>query len=99
MTEAEWLGCDDPMPMLYFLAQQPKQPSERKLRLFAVACCYRVRRWLVEGRSWKAVEGAERYAEGLIPADQLDAGLYADWKPGSPGRRTCHGNDLACYAA
>ncbi len=39
MTEAEWLACADPDPMLKF---RRGKVSERKLRLFAVGCCRRV---------------------------------------------------------
>ena len=37
MTEAEWLACETPERMLAYLRGRA---SERKLRLFAVACCY-----------------------------------------------------------
>src|SRR6516164_7753143 len=36
MTESEWLAATDPEPMLAFLRGKA---SERKLRLFACACC------------------------------------------------------------
>jgi hypothetical protein len=41
MTEAEWLACKDLDVMLRFLEGKV---SERKLRLFVVACCRRVPR-------------------------------------------------------
>ena len=43
MTEAEWLACNDPTPMLEFLRDKA---SERKLRLFFCACC-RSKRYVV----------------------------------------------------
>jgi hypothetical protein len=60
MTEAEWLVCQDPLAMLEFLRGKV---SDRKLRLFAVACVRRLSPLLVpEARA--ALEVAERVAEG-----------------------------------
>jgi hypothetical protein len=63
MTEAQWLACTDPAPMLEFLSGKA---SERKLRLFACACCRRV--W----DSWQpndlhpALLTCEAFADGLV---------------------------------
>src|SRR3954468_8162934 len=68
MTEAEWLGCTHPRPMLGFLRGQP---SEGTTRLFASACCRRIWHLLGDERSRRAVEVAERYADGESSADRL----------------------------
>jgi hypothetical protein len=79
MTEAEWLACTDPTRMLEFLRRQPTT-SDRKLRLFAAACCRRVWDWLGE-KSCRAVEVLERCLDGVATADELHraaAGAYED---------------------
>jgi hypothetical protein len=63
MTGAEWLACADPEPMLEFLANRA---SERKLQLFAVACCRRAWHLMTDPRQHEAVEAAERFADGLL---------------------------------
>src|SRR5438093_6093147 len=68
VTEAEWLGCTDPDSMLEFLRGRA---SERKLRLFACACCRRIWHLMPEERSRRAVETGERYADGLAGASEL----------------------------
>jgi hypothetical protein len=64
MTEAEWLACADPTPMLEFLRDRV---SARKMRLFAVACCRRMWHLLADERSRKAIEFAESNADGVVP--------------------------------
>jgi hypothetical protein len=71
MTEAEWLGCEDPKPMLLAIMDHS---SGRKLRLFAVACCRRVVHCFTQKEQREAEERlttAERYADGLVGEEQL----------------------------
>jgi hypothetical protein len=70
VTEAEWLGCTDPQEILFFMWDDV---SLRKLRLFAAASCRRVWHLLRDPRSRRAVEEAERYADGLATREQMDA--------------------------
>lgn len=69
MTEAEWLACSDPMPMLAFLQGKV---SDRKLRLFAAACCWHLdsslKKWDREG-----IEVAERFADGRLNESKMNA--------------------------
>jgi hypothetical protein len=67
MTEREWLRGTDAVKMLKFLRGRI---SDRKLRLFAVACCRRL--WdRLEDRAREAVEVAERHADGAAGVEDL----------------------------
>ena len=90
MTEAEWLASTDPEAMLDFLrvgwADDLSAPVpypgvtgrslDRKLRLFACASARLVWPRLTDERSRRAVEVAERYADGGATAREVtEAGL------------------------
>jgi hypothetical protein len=74
MTEADWLTCDEPREMLGFLRARA---GKRKLRLFAVACCRRVWELIPPGVARRAVEEAERYADGAVSPQERAALLHA----------------------
>jgi hypothetical protein len=67
MTEAEWNDCADPASMLDFLHGRT---SDRKLRLFAVACCRRILHLMHDPRGRRAVEVGERFADSLATAEE-----------------------------
>jgi hypothetical protein len=61
MTEAEWLACPDPKPMLEFLRGTV---SQRKLLLITIACCRHAWQWcLTDRRRTEALKRAERCAD------------------------------------
>lgn len=62
MTEAEWLTCTDPKPMLEFLGGTT---TTRKLLLFAVSCCHRIWHLVIDERSQCLVKTVGQYADGL----------------------------------
>lgn len=64
MTESEWLAAADPTPLLVFLYGKV---SQRKLRLFAIACCRRL--W--QGSTKPANLAALRIAEHLAEAGAI----------------------------
>jgi hypothetical protein len=96
MTEAEWLAATDPEPMLAFLHGKV---SDRKLRLFACACCRSIWNLLREKNHQRAVEVAERYADGEVTPLQLEqAEHHANFRVGRVGRAR-HRRTQAAMAA
>src|SRR5262249_53704879 len=69
MTEAEWSASADPQEMLAFLRGKA---SDRKLRLFACACCRHVWDRLLIDWAREAVEASERAADGLAEWYELE---------------------------
>jgi hypothetical protein len=72
MTEAEWLACTDPTPMLEFIRGKA---SDRKMRLLGCAVCRQYWDRFSENRSRQTVEVAERYADGLATEEGLLAAV------------------------
>lgn len=68
MTEEEWFACDNRQPMLEHFRDRF---SNRKLRLFACACCRHVWPFLTP-ESHAALETAERFADGAAGAAALE---------------------------
>ncbi|HEV3258002.1 MAG TPA: hypothetical protein VG013_14035 [Gemmataceae bacterium] len=77
MNEAEWNACNDPRTMLDVVRGKA---TERKLRLFAVACCRRIWPLLTDERSRTALIVAERFAEGEATDDELEGALALAWR-------------------
>jgi hypothetical protein len=73
MTEAEWLTCHNPGRMLGFLRDKG---SDRKLRLFAVACAHHVWGSLRENYQ-TTVNIAEQYSDGRATRAQLKTARQA----------------------
>jgi hypothetical protein len=80
MTESEWLAAEEPQPMLNFLGSRV---SDRKLRLFACGCCRLA--GFPNQKVRRAVEVAERFADGQANAADLSACFQAIWP--NPGLR------------
>ena len=68
MTEEQWLASDDPEQMLAFLHGRT---SERKLRLFLVACARRVLPSSPDGDTVEALAVAEQFADGAESPHRL----------------------------
>jgi hypothetical protein len=75
MTEGEWPTSSDPRAMLEFLVGMV---SDRKMRLYAVACCRQLCCPLFGELNLAAIQTAENHAEGLASDSELqDAGAAA----------------------
>jgi hypothetical protein len=71
MTEDQWPASADAGALLARLTAEAKR-HRRRLRLFSVACCRRLGRWIINERLWKCLDAAERYADGRLKDSGLD---------------------------
>jgi hypothetical protein len=98
VNETDWDSCTDPQVMLAFLRHNGKL-SERKARLFAVACCRRIWSRIPAGYSRQAVETSERYADGEVSFEELEAAFLAADRVHSRGSWQLDTLDAARLAA
>jgi hypothetical protein len=73
VTEAEWMAGVDPAPLWEFIS---RKVGQRKLRLFACACCRRIWHLFADQRSRWAVEVGERLADGLTEEQEAKAAYF-----------------------
>lgn len=71
MTEFKWLNGHRPSDMLEWLSEG--NPSERKCRLFAIACCRRAWQTLADERCRLAVMTAEDWLDGKASQKEMEA--------------------------
>lgn len=76
--EAGWETCQFPRLMLLNLEDRGEQGLiNRELRLFSCACFSHIPEYMVDERSWRAVDVAERFADGNASRDELNAAYDA----------------------
>lgn len=63
MNERQWLESNDPAAMLGFV-RDSGGADDRKLRLFAVACCRKLWPLMSDAQACGGIELAERFADG-----------------------------------
>jgi hypothetical protein len=96
MTRVEWSTTKDIGQLLAFAVEHA---GERKVRLFACACCRRIWHLLTDPESRLAVEGAEAFADGLISAEERQQVWDAVFALVRNRERWSTGNRFAAWAA
>jgi hypothetical protein len=100
VTEAEWLACGDPGPMLESLQGKV---GDRKLWLYAAACCRRIQQGkynhvfhttTAQDELGRAIEATERCAEGEAGARERSA----PWLEWMAAEEAASGADLMWYS-
>src|SRR5262249_50826432 len=77
MTEVEWLGAVEPNTMLVHLRGRA---SDRKLRLFAVACCWRIAELFTDPRSRDVLNLTELHADGLVSTKDVSRAAQRNYE-------------------
>lgn len=83
---------------LIWIATRPGVLTERELRLFTVSCARQVQHLLTDPRSVKAIDVAERYANGDATEEELAAARDEAWAAASDAASAA-GMAAACAVA
>jgi hypothetical protein len=87
VTEAEWLAATDPQPMLELLYRKGNI-TERKLRLFAAACCRHARPADHDADRLRLLEAIESFADEIVSGAELFAAFsFVNSRPRKRGDR------------
>jgi hypothetical protein len=78
MTEADWWAATEPARLIDWLFFDARA-SDRKLRLFSVAACERVRHRVHFPGILAALDLAEAFADGRIDAAELTVASNTEW--------------------
>jgi hypothetical protein len=78
MTEADWWGTTDPGALIDWLFFEALA-SDRKLRLFSVACCQRVVQLAPISAITQLLPLVEQFADGWLPESELQAAVRQSW--------------------
>src|SRR5262245_2369292 len=93
MTEADWNSCDDAQKMLAWLRHSGKT-HDRKLRLFACACCRRIWDRFPDPSNRGLVAAVEDHPDGDFDDPRLNAAIDA-----SSAQERVFGNQRAYWVA
>src|SRR5262245_24447662 len=94
MTEAEWLACANPWPMI---GAARSSVSDRKLWLFAIVCCHRVRHLIDSPSTRGLIDITEQRVDGEITLEEWQNAIpFTARTGGKPGETPA---ERAAFAA
>jgi hypothetical protein len=103
MTEGEWQTCTEPRTMIgVWTPMTRRNLTDRKLTLFACACCVRIRSLFPDESCREAVELAERYVDGAADGEKVQAireQIGAEWFDPNYNAVDAEASNIAAEAA
>jgi hypothetical protein len=95
MTEAEWLACGEPEQVLKLLDWRTRN---RKMRLFACACCRQIWEILTQTECRTAIEVVERALEGTASEREVQQAVEAAMQIADDAFDGSRAPDASAYA-